>query len=423
MSNSLHSFLVSYSFQSLTVRNSEFKRFTKVVVLGEANVAICKELDSNFFDRTDYNIDPTCVKNFTFQSCEFFDIGDVGAIQFNISSLELRCYSCDFLNCLNTNNGGAVWASNCVRYLSNACTYQRCHSERNGGGIYAENCTLDIFRSQFSFCTSNNGGGFYYNMVFAYRTFFVQSCIFESNFRTPLTGPAFTVVRPDSTSPLLVNMDFTVYTESYRTWPVFSIEPNTTSLFISSYRFQMSVSFNSVIRTPSNKFTPTPSPTPTQGFSLSGLFSESMNFTTIPPTINFTASSDFVSTIQFNQTNLFTRSAQFAPTERFSQTNTFITASPTSYIPPPSFIPPTKDFTASSGFSESQQFTASFLFSPSMSPAPTASPPYTWADLNLGLMILGIIILIVGIIANLFLCCILCKPNEIVAQQIIIEKR
>ncbi|KAK8853808.1 hypothetical protein M9Y10_016351 [Tritrichomonas musculus] len=209
-----------------------------------------------------------------------------------------------------------------------------------------------------------------------------------------------------------------------------------TSDFTISHVFTISSIFtNSFAFTPSKPFDATPSFTPTVHFSSSSVFTKTGNFTCsdiFTISSKFTRSSDFTLSSTFSPSSNFTSTIEFSKSLEFSPSQT---GTP-SYSPIPRKSPsksptPSTPFTFSSHFTPSNIFTASSYFTPGnsfpFSPSEEFTPisaalqatkkPLKAHSIMIVLIVLGGLLLLLGLIANIILCVEMVQAGEIIITQ------
>ena len=364
---------------------------------------------------------------FTMRLCTFFGCVGVngGALQITIPC---RIYSCTFTRCSTTvSNGGVIWfdpgtPSGMLNYrlLINSCTFSDCSGGGYGGSVYAANGVLQLFRDEFLISKAAEGGAFYYIQGEATGPLYILSCMFyQCTAGTGLEQQVF-YAEMNLKSNREVHLDFCRFSnqlpdgitelnqQEFNGTGVWLLkDPQVTSITLFRNRFGTTI--EAVHQTPTYTFSPTPSQSPTASPTASP-----------PPTATPTPTP----TDTFTQSDSFSPSASFTPTPTASiyvptsQPTSLPSASqspwPTISVPPATASP-----------SQSPWATATASASPSISQSPMASatasisksPPITWAGLSLGLIIFACLLLLAGIIANIIMCAVCCRPEEVLAKQ------
>lgn len=206
-----------------------------------------------------------------------------------------------------------------------------------------------------------------------------------------------------------------------------------TTVFTISECFTQSLDFEA-----SRPFTPSSHFSRSHFFTSSDLFSSSSLFT---GSISFTESHSFTQSLRFSDSFHFTPSSGFSPSSFFTSSNVFSGSSSftpsqsgtPSYSPIPTRSPfrsrtPTEVFTSSNVFTPSSAFTPSnqlisgqftstntFYVGPALQRA--TSKPLKGDSIMITLIVLGGLLLLLGLIANIILCVQMVQAGEIIITQ------
>ncbi|OHS94542.1 hypothetical protein TRFO_39296 [Tritrichomonas foetus] len=417
-------FARSVTAKSMYFSHSNFMKFLDSAVVADAY------REPNFKDQVFATSQTATGINSTFLLCTFTDIISASALV--TDSTMIRVYTCEFTRCGNTANGGAIQATNCRYCLVNDCDFSICTALISGGAVYCRNAGLNVFRNSFMFCQASlNGGAFFYEGVTSQYDLRLSSNFF---FQCTAVGvnSSYYYISFNATSTNSIQIYFNKYECNQGDLGSFTniISSSGSPVQIGYFRNAYGINNINVHILSTETFSPLPTQTPTNIFTHSNIFSASIQFT---ESMQFTASGEFTLSSPFSPSLIFTASSAFTPSIAFTPSLSLVTASPQPTGPSPSISQsPTQSNMATPLPTSTPNATptaspSNSLPSPSPSQTPFAtetptisrSPLVHWPELSLGLIILAGILLLIGIIANIYLISLCCRPSEILAQQIV----
>ncbi|EAY08532.1 hypothetical protein TVAG_487590 [Trichomonas vaginalis G3] len=365
---------------------------------------------------TTFNTNNTWIKTVDFTNC----IGS--AIK---TDKKLQLWSCTFIYCSTDENGGGVRSTGTF-LRSNSCLYQSCTAQYMGGAIYLIGGQLDTFRTDYIECTANVGPAIYHSDLGENGQKNLEPNYFVSSLFYKCTGIDDYVFYSRIYSTLVreglmkINVEFCRFeagneTDAFTVDSIDTGEKVNVSL-IGLYRNIFYIKGGTAWRPATATFTPTASRSlfPTLSPTISATFHPTVTATfaatlSLTPgvTPQYTVSPTASKPPTISATFWPTRTATFWPTI----TATFWPTVTATFAPTPEITP---TFPATPAYTPER--TAP---SPSFTPYPSRTPCITWPKLGLGLLILFLIIAIIGIIANIFLCRISARSGKKMAKQII----
>ena len=428
VSNAAQQFLLSYADGPIQIVFCTFTAFFKTPVKVSGYIDPEWNELPQFTTRQVINeLSPTMNRTgFTMRLCSFFGCTGTDGGALNIV-IDCRIYSCTFTRCTATGAGGAVWFSAPMtnttwRLLINSCTFSESSAVTFGGSVYAYNGVFQVFRTEFLRSTAGVGGAFYFDQGQSFGVLYVLSCMFYDCAATGSVDGQMFYAAMNVRGTAEIHLDFNRFTkplpENYtelnqQDFPgdTFWELANGVGV-VTLFRNRFGTAIEAVQQTPTYTFSPTPSQSP---------------WPTATPTPPPTPTPTPTPTLEFTDSAPFTESMTFAPSNTFTPTPislTIPTIVPTpsmspAQTPPASTPPPTPSVSPSPTISP----TASASPTPSQSPMASAtasisqSPPISWASLSLGLLIFGCLLLLAGIIANIIMCAVCCRPQEVLAKQ------
>lgn len=390
----------------------------------------------------------------------------------------LSVFHCNFIKCKSqVESGGGIHHENGY-FRTDSNNFEACQSSKYGGGFYHSNGTIKLYRSSFYSNVALIAGSHFCVKDFTNSAVFIDYCFFTNV--TDITSSSgfihaskaniinskeiilnFQHCDFNFTSDVLhkycvnysiiydtSNCDFSdekfypisydmreIESETFTPTPEFTESQyfTETTSFTQSIVFSKSSHFTNSFRfTSSNNFTGTNTFTPSDYFSKSSYFTYSAIFTASG---NFTMSSEFTPSSAFTDSNFFSPSNFFSASSFFTESNSFTpsqSATPSySPIPTRSLGPKpiststftfSGSFTPSSGFTGSSSFTASMLqssetFGPAIERLVATKKPLKGGSIMITLIVLGCILLLLGLIANIILCVQMVQAGEIIITQ------
>jgi hypothetical protein len=432
VSSELALFLTSASQHSLQIVFSKFQNFLGTSI----KLGGYREPDLNGLSLGRVNLQQPLESSYTIKLCSFSNLD----IEYNgsaiVTTIPLRLYTCQFESCRTTLNGGAIWADlidSDGRLLVNDCDLTFCGAN-SGGAVYCLNGRLDIFRTGFINCRATQmGGGFYYDSGPNRDLVNVLSCMFFNCTTISTNSPMFWASLSGDTPEL--HLDFTrcsqpldpPYTNENLTgftgeghWILFPLN------CFNLYRTRFATLLENVHGTPTRTFTAIP----TQSMT-SPPASETVSDS---PTPTESGSPEITVTVTQIETEAATKTETPSVTKTISPEQSMSVSESESPSPSPSqSMSPAASTTKPKTDTPTETLSHSPTATISMTPSPTVSvsqtpmatpthsatpvPPWEWPELGLGLLILLGIIVLTGLIANLILCMLCCRLDEILVKQ------
>jgi len=372
-----------------------------------------------------------------------------------LTAKPLRAYSCNFSICGSIGIDGGAIKSTGSYLLINSCRFTICYG-KNGGAVNQEGGQMDCFRCEFRNCTANNrGGGLYHEDINGGHTEYVTSCLFHLSTTALVEGNGFYMnlnfnpvsvefcrfyFADSSQSFMIVGSTADEYNNVYNSVQESVMKPATQTFTPTASRSPSPSISRTIIATPKYtpqrtlSFTPRITPNPTLSLTLAS---------TPRVTINPTVSRTLVSTPHYSP--IRTPMASYGPTPIVTPGFTLYPTNEQTYHPTLSYtITPhiTPDFTNVPTFSlmftpfktleNTPEITP--LLTPYDTPVPSTPvytiamtpiitnspiPLLTWDKVSVGIIAIGSILAIIAIVANIFMCLMMCKPEETFATQIV----
>lgn len=410
-------FLFKTAFGRETITNSKFSNFLKsplVFTSIPSNYVVFSSAYPLMTTQT-FNINDTWMKTVDFTNC----IGS--AIK---TDKQLQMWSCTFLFCTTSEFGGGVRSTG--KFLrSNSCLFQSCSATQLGGAIYCVGCQIDTFRTDYIECSANYGPAIYHSDEYNTQqnlepNYFVSSLFYKCTSLDNYVFYSRIYSNLNREGLMKINVEFCRFEAGNET-AAFTVDSINTGgkvnvSLIGLYRNIFYIKGGTAWRPATATFTPTASrsalPTPQETPSTT-------LFPTITATLWPTVSASAYPTVTASPWPDPTRTATVAATPAKSPTASPLpTISPTLHPTRTATFGPTPVPTATPDATPlyTPERTAP---DPTRSPLPTRTPCITWPKLGLGLLILFLIIAILGIIANIFLCRISARSGKKMAKQII----
>ena len=328
---------------------------------------------------------------------------------------DLQMWSCEFTWCgtsynISTTNGGGVSCvtstqGNPIYLRSNSCRFNLCEANI-GGGIYAINVQIDVFRTEFIDCKAKLGAAIYHEDHNNRNPNYIVSSLFFNCYTSNGHDLVSRITASLERNSKKFNLEFVRFDKPTNE-TAYAI--NTTDGLIQiddlgHYRNEFNYGGGTVWRDSTATFTPTPSASnwPTRTATFAPTFAPTLQPTIAPTHAPTHQPTPYQTPSMSPETPIRTRTLLPTPSESVTATLR-PTLSPTVA---PTFLPTLQPTIAPTmTFGPTPNWTPEMT--PGMTPLPSATPgppAITWSSLGIGLLIFLLILLLIGIIANLLLC-------------------